>query len=375
MIYKDFHGLKLSALGMGAMRLPVTGADASSPIDEAAAAEMVEYAIKHGINYFDTAYGYHEGKSEIVMGKILAKYPRESFYLASKFPGFDLDKVERPAEIFEEQLKKCNVEYFDFYLFHNVCDRNIDWYLDPKYGIMDYLLKQKEAGRIRHLGFSAHASLEDMKRFLDAYSEHLEFVQIQLNYLDWKLQQAKEKVDLIRSYNLPVWVMEPVRGGKLAALSGENTKKLQALRPDRKAPEWAFRFLQTIPEVTMTLSGMSNMQQLQDNIQTYETLQPLNEEEMTVLQEVADSMMNILPCTSCRYCVSECQQELDIPTLMNLYNDTVFETTAKDALAKAAALPAEKQPSSCVGCRSCEQKCPQKIRISEVMTALAEKMG
>lgn len=375
MIYKEFQDLKLSALGMGAMRLPVTGAEASSPIDEEAVAEMVEYAIQNGINYFDTAYGYHDGKSEIVMGRVLAKYPRESFFLASKFPGFDLDKVERPAEIFEEQLKKCQVEYFDFYMFHNLCDRNIGWYMDPKYGIMDYLLEQKKAGRIRHLGVSTHASLEDMKRFLDAYAENLEFVQIQLNYLDWKLQLAKEKVELIRSYNLPVWVMEPVRGGKLAVLSEENTGKLKALRPDSGVPEWAFRFLQTIPEVTMTLSGMSNMQQLKDNIHTYGTAEPLNETEMKAILEVADTMMNILPCTSCRYCVPECPQELEIPTLMNLYNDTVFETTAKDALAKAAALPAEKQPSSCVGCRSCEQKCPQNIHISEVMTALAEKLG
>lgn len=375
MIYKKFQGMELSALGLGAMRLPVTGADASSPIDEAAAAEMVEYAIQNGINYFDTAYGYHAGQSETVMGKILAKYPRESFYLASKFPGFDLDKVQRPAEIFEEQLKKCGVDYFDFYLFHNVCDNNIDWYLDPKYGIMDYLLKQKEAGRIRHLGFSAHASLKDMRRFLDAYGEHLEFVQIQLNYLDWKLQQAKEKVALITEYHLPVWVMEPVRGGKLAALSAANTEKLQKICPDRGIPEWAFRFLQTVPEVTMTLSGMSNMQQLKDNIHTYETEQPLNETEMTALMEVADTMMNILPCTSCRYCVTECPQELDIPTLMNLYNDTVFETSAKDAVGKAAAMPEDKQPSSCVGCQSCEQVCPQKIHISEVMRAFAEMIG
>ena len=219
MIYKDYQGSRLSALGMGAMRLPVLDGD-DSRIDEDMAFQMVDCAMEQGVNYYDTAWGYHAGHSELVLGKALARYPRESFYLADKFPGYDLDNMDKVEEIFEEQLKKCGVSYFDFYLFHNVCEMNIDAYLDPKYGIFQYLMKQKENGRIRHLGFSAHGNLDVMKRFLEAYGKSMEFCQIQLNYLDWEFQDAKEKVALLDSWNIPVWVMEPLRGGRLASLHG-----------------------------------------------------------------------------------------------------------------------------------------------------------
>ena len=195
MIYRDFQDLKLSALGMGAMRLPVVEGD-DARIDVPAAQAMVDYAMEHGVNYYDTAWGYHNGQSELVMGEALKKYPRDSFYLATKFPGYDLSNMDKVQEIFEKQLEKCQVEYFDFYLFHNVCEMNIDAYLDPKYGIYDYLVSQKKAGRIRHLGFSAHGSYDVMKRFLEAYGKDMEFCQIQLNYLDWSFQDAKAKMEL-----------------------------------------------------------------------------------------------------------------------------------------------------------------------------------
>ena len=290
MIYRDFQDLKLSGLGMGAMRLPVIDGD-DSKIDTAAAEEMVAYAMEHGINYYDTAWGYHGGQSEIVMGNALKKYPRENFYLATKFPGYDLSNMDKVEEIFEEQLKKCQVEYFDFYLFHNVCEMNIDAYLDEKYGIYDYLIEQKKNGRIRHLGFSAHGSYDVIKRFLDAYGKDMEFCQLQLNYLDWSFQDAKAKVELLKEHDIPVWVMEPLRGGKLASLSEENTKKLREMRPDEETPAWAFRFLQSLPEVKVVLSGMSNMEQLQANIRTYEEDKPLNEEEMKTLLGIADKML------------------------------------------------------------------------------------
>ena len=167
MIYRDFQNMKLSGLGLGMMRLPVVEGN-DSVVDEAAAEEMIDYALHNGINYFDTAWGYHDGNSELVAGKYLTKYPRDSYYLASKFPGYDLSNMDKVEEIFEKQLKKCRTPYFDFYLFHNVFEGNIDAYLDPKYGILEYLLKQKENGRIRHLGFSAHGSVEVIRRFLDA---------------------------------------------------------------------------------------------------------------------------------------------------------------------------------------------------------------
>lgn len=376
MIYKEFQNLKLSALALGAMRLPVIdGNDAQ--IDEAAAGEMVAYAMEKGINYYDTAWGYHNGNSELVMGKILSGYPREKFYLASKFPGYDLSNMDKVEEIFEKQLEKCQVEYFDFYLFHNVCEMNINEYLDEKYGIFEYLIKQKENGRIRHLGFSAHGSCDIMKRFLDAYGGHMEFCQIQMNWLDWTFQDAKAKTELLKEHNIPIWVMEPLRGGKLAKLADEDDAKLKTLRPDETIPAWAFRFLQTIPEVVVTLSGMSNMEQLQENIQTFETEHPLNSDEMDTLLGIAGDMTGktILPCTSCRYCVSHCPKGLDIPMLLELYNEHCFTGGGFIAPMALMAVEKEKQPDACVGCRSCEAVCPQQIKISEAMADFHKKLN
>lgn len=376
MIYRDFQDVKLSALGMGAMRLPVVDGD-DSKIDEAAAFAMVDEAMARGVNYYDTAWGYHNGNSELVMGKALARHPREKFYLATKFPGYDLSNMGKVEEIFEKQLEKCQVEYFDFYLFHNVCEMNIDAYLDPKYGTYDYLLAQKKNGRIRHLGFSAHGDYDVMKRFLEAYGKDMEFCQIQLNYLDWDFQDAKRKVELLNQWNIPVWVMEPLRGGKLASLAPENEAKLKALRPDEGIPAWAFRYLQSIPSVVVTLSGMSNMEQMKENIATFETDKPLNETELETLHAIAQGMVKkiVLPCTACHYCTSHCPQGLDIPNLLSLYNEHCFTQGGFIAPMALSAIPADKQPSACIGCRSCEAVCPQGIKISEAMADFTAKLG
>lgn len=375
MIYKQFQDVRLSALGLGAMRLPVLGGK-DAEIDEPAAQAMVDYAMEHGVNYYDTAWGYHGGNSELVIGRALARHPRESFCLATKFPGYDLNNMGKVEEIFEEQLKKCRVDYFDFYLFHNVCEMNIGQYLDPRYGIDAYLTRQKANGRIRHLGFSAHGSVPVMRRFLEAYGDHMEFCQLQINYLDWTFQDAKAKVELLKEYNIPVWVMEPLRGGRLARLGESHTARLAALRPDEKTPAWAFRFLQTVPEVTMILSGMSNMDQLQENIRTFEEEKPLTEREMAELMEIADEILGkkALPCTACHYCTSHCPQGLEIPELIKLYNEHNFTEGGFIAPMVLQTMPEEKRPSACVGCRSCEAVCPQQIKISEAMKDFAEKM-
>ena len=374
MIYKEFQDLKLSQLGMGSMRLPVTdGNDAQ--IDEAKAAEMVEYAMSHGINYYDTAWGYHSGNSELVMGKLLQKYPRDSFYLATKFPGYDLSNMPKVEEIFEKQLEKCQVEYFDFYLFHNVCEMNIEQYLDEQYGIFEYLMKQKENGRIRHLGFSAHGSYDVIKRFLDAYGEHMEFCQLQINYVDWTLQSAEKKLKLLEEHQIPVWVMEPLRGGMLAKHSEENTEKLKELRPDETVPAWAFRFLQSLPNVSVILSGMSDFEQMKGNIHTFETEEPLNEKEMEVLLGIAGKLVNGVPCTKCRYCTDHCPQGIDIPYMIELYNEHVFTGGGFLAPMALMAVPKEKQPSACVSCKSCEAVCPQQIKISEVLADFVKKLS
>ena len=344
MIYKDFKALKLSALGMGAMRLPVINGDDGN-IDQAAVEQMVAQAMQRGINYYDTAWGYHNGQSEIALGKALSAYPRDSFYLADKFPGYDLSNMDKVEEIFEAQLKKCGVDHFDFYLFHNVCEMNIDAYLDEKYGIYDYLMKQKANGRIRHLGFSAHGSYEVIRRFLDAYGASMEFCQLQLNYLDWTFQDGKTKVELLKEHHIPVWVMEPLRGGRLAALTDEESSVLKALRPDEGIPAWAFRFLQSIPEVTMILSGMSNAAQLEDNLNTFETDRPLNDNEMNALMSLAGDMLKVkvLPCTACHYCVSHCPQQLDIPALLALYNEHSFTGGGFIAPMALSAIPQDRQ--------------------------------
>ena len=376
MMYRDFQDVKLSALGMGAMRLPVVDGD-DSKIDEAAAFAMVDEAMGRGVNYYDTAWGYHNGNSELVMGKALARHPREKFYLATKFPGYDLSNMGKVEEIFEKQLEKCQVEYFDFYLFHNVCEMNIDAYLDPKYGTYDYLLAQKKNGRIRHLGFSAHGDYDVMKRFLEAYGKDMEFCQIQLNYLDWDFQDAKRKVELLNQWNIPVWVMEPLRGGKLASLAPEDEAKLKALRPDEGIPAWAFRYLQSIPSVVVTLSGMSNMEQMKENIATFETDKPLNETELETLHAIAQGMVKkiVLPCTACHYCTSHCPQGLDIPNLLSLYNEHCFTQGGFIAPMALSAIPQDKWPSACIGCRSCEAVCPQGIKISEAMADFTAKLG
>jgi predicted aldo/keto reductase-like oxidoreductase len=310
------------------------------------------------------------------MGEILSKYPRESFYLASKFPGYDLKNMGKVEEIFEEQLRKCKVDYFDFYLFHNVCELNIDAYLDESYGIFEFLQKQLENGRIKHLGFSTHGTLETMGRFLDKYGKYMEFCQIQLNWLDWEFQNAKEKVELLAKWNLPVWVMEPVRGGSLCRLHPTYAEKLRAsVRPECTQAEVAFRYLQSIPSVTMILSGMSNFEQIRENIATFEEEKPLSEAECASLHALAEEMVRpkTLPCTACRYCTEYCPMELDIPRIIELYNEHNFSDGGFIAPMALRSLGG-KTPATCIGCRSCESVCPQNIKISEMMADFATKI-
>ena len=372
MIYKSFQGEQLSALGLGAMRLPTLP---DGTIDEAAAADMVAVAMREGVNYYDTAWGYHNGGSEPVMGKLLSAYPRESFKLASKFPGYDLSNMDKVTEIFEKQLERCRVSYFDFYMFHNVCEMNIDDYLDPKFGIYDYLIAQKRSGRIRHLGFSTHGTLETMRRFLTAYGKDMEFCQIQLNYVDWDFQEAKRKIELLNEYGIPVWVMEPLRGGKLANLGEAYQRALANIRKDETVPAMAFRFLQAIPEVVVTLSGMSNMTQLCENIATFKENKPLNGMEFdAILAMAADMTKNVIPCTSCRYCTEYCPQGLNIPRLIGLYNEHAFTGGGFIAPMALSRVDADKRPTACLGCGACEAVCPQNIKISEVMADFVRRL-
>ena len=375
MIFKSFKDLSLSALGLGCMRFPTVDGD-SAKIDMEKTARIVAYAMENGVNYYDTAWGYHGGNSEPVMGELLSKYPRDSYYLASKFPGYDLANHGKIEEIFEAQLKRCRVEYFDFYLIHSVTQVNIDRYLDPKYGTLEYVKKQKENGRIRHLGFSFHASPEVMERFLAVYGEYMEFGQLQLNWLDWSFQDAKTLVEILNRHSIPVWVMEPVRGGTLAALEPEHEAMLRALRPEASMAEWAFRFLQTIPSVTVTLSGMSNLDQLAENVKTFSEAKPLNAEEWDALMRIASEKggKNTLACTACRYCTEYCPMSLDIPYLISLYNEKTFTGWNIITRRAVAALNDKTHPDACIGCRACVEVCPQNIDIPAMMKHFGEVM-
>ena len=372
MIYNNFKGKSISALGFGTMRLPTVDGD-NAKIDQAKANEMFDYAIAHGVNYFDTAWGYHSGMSEISVGEALKRHKRDEFYLATKFPGYDVSNMGKAPEIFARQLEKCQVEYFDFYLVHNVCEANIEYYLDPKYKTVEYLLEEKKNGRIKHLGFSTHATFENFKRFLDMYGEVMEFCQIQLNYLDYEFQDAKAKIEYLRELNIPVWVMEPVRGGRLANLSEGELNDLHKIRNDESAPALAFRFVQSIPEVTVTLSGMSNFEQVKENIETYKEAKPFNADEMQKILSLGKKMTECVPCTSCRYCTEYCPQGLDIPKLIALYNEQVFSGGGFIVSMSLGSLPEDKRPSACIGCGACQAVCPQNIKIPEIFSDFVER--
>jgi len=368
MQYKAFQDLKISRLGMGNMRLPVL-ADGKT-VDKETTRKMLTYAYEHGVNYFDTAYSYHGGQSEPVVGEILREFPRDSFYLASKMPGHEINPHFNPKAIFEEQLRRCQVDYFDFYLLHNVCELSMPVYENQEFRILDYLLEQKAAGRIRHLGFSTHASVDTLRDYLDRHPGVFEFVQIQLNYLDWDLQDAKAKYELLTGRGLPIIVMEPCRGGKLASLPAGDEEALRAFRPDASIASWAFRWLQALPNVQVILSGMSNMEQMQDNVRTFSEEAPLSEAELACLRGAAAKMMNLLPCTGCRYCCNSCPQGLNIPELLSLYSDAALGA-ANTASMYIDALPEDKRPQSCVGCGNCRQVCPQGIDVPSIMKAFS----
>lgn len=371
MIYSDFQNEKLSLLGFGAMRLPCL---ADGSIDENQVAEMTRLAMEAGVNYFDTAYPYHGGQSERVMGRVLSKYPRDSYNLATKYPGHQiLSDGYNPAAIFEEQLEKCGVDYFDFYLLHNVNEKSMEVYMDPQWGIVDYFKEQKRLGRIRHLGFSSHAQVEGLEKFLDYCGQDMEFCQIQLNYMDWMLQKAKEKYELLTARGIPVWVMEPVRGGMLASLREENSARLKAIRPEVTDASWGFRFLQGLPNVKMVLSGMSNLAQMQDNLATFARRDTLNPEETELLLSIARGMMDSIPCTACRYCCDGCPKGLDIPALLAVYNELRVTPTVNAAM-RVEFLPEEKKPTACIACGKCARSCPQNIDIPRALKELAEKL-
>ncbi|MCQ2396998.1 MAG: aldo/keto reductase [Lentisphaeria bacterium] len=364
-------GDTLSNLGFGLMRFPTL---ADGKIDEEKAIEMIDCAFEEeGVNYFDTAYMYHGGQSELLAGKVLSRYPRDKFRLASKYPGFMLGDKQDPKAIFEEQLKKCQVEYFDYYLLHSVSENSYGIYMSPQWKIIEYFEEQRRLGRIRHFGFSAHASPDTMDRFLDEVGVKIDFCQIQLNYLDWTLQDAKAKYELLTKRNIPVWVMEPLRGGRLANLPSSAKAMLNKKRAELSPVEWAFKWLQTLPNVKVILSGMSTLEQVKDNGRIFSSEDVLSKDEWDFMQEVAEPLKQCVPCTGCRYCCEKCPAGLDIPRLLTIYNEIRFPEGM--AVGKQLeALPKEGLPEACVKCGQCTSVCPQKIDVPAALSNLAECM-
>ena len=361
---------RVSLLGFGGMRFPTDG---EGKIREAEAAGMLRRALEGGVNYFDTAHYYHDSQSEAFLGRVLAGVPRDSYYLATKLPVWKVESVSDAQAIFDLQLERLHTGYFDFYLFHAL-DRK-RWQAVKKQGMVEWAEELVRAGKIRRLGFSFHDSYEAFEEILTA--RQWDFCQLQLNYVDWLFQDGKAKVELLEERRIPVWVMEPLRGGRLARLSDQEAAPLKAMRPDETIPAWAFRFLQSIPSVTMVLSGMSDLEQMKANIATFQTEAPLNEKEAAGLMEVAGGMVSqtALPCTACHYCVSHCPKGLNIPELLALYNEHSFTGGGFLAPMALSAIPQDKWPSACIGCRSCEKVCPQQLKISEAMADFTAKLN
>lgn len=361
MIYKQFKNEKISALGLGSLRLPEK-ADQPNRIDRKEGQKVIDAAIAGGINLFDTAYTYHDGDSEIFLGEALGKYPRDSYYLATKFyvaAETDIQKV------FELQMERCQTDYFDFYLLHGLDENYIDAYMDQEKDYLGYLLRQKEKGRIRYLGFSSHAAPKTLKRFLDWYSGY-DMALVQLNYLDWSMLEAKQQYEILMDHKIPVWVMEPLKGGRLSSLNDKATRILKEAAPDRSISSWAFRFLMGLSGVQTVLSGMSDVKQVKENIELFEHPAPLNRKEQEALRSATAAFLDDLgvPCSGCRYCLSSCPEGIDIPLLLKGFN----ERNVSGETWRIAELAINgKGPESCKNCGACLSHCPQKINIPEIL--------
>lgn len=366
-----FKDTELSRLGLGTMRLPVKGIikrEANPIIDYKEAQKLVDFAIENGINYFDTAYMYHAGKSEKFIGTALSKYPRESYYLVDKLPIWMCKKPADMEKIFSNQFKRTGAAYFDNYLLHSLDKNNFE--KCEKFGAYDFLVEKQKQGLIKNIGFSFHGTIDDLKQIVS--SHHWDFAQIQLNYLDWKNQDAKTQYEILTEAGIPVIVMEPVRGGKLADIPKDAEKLFKNINCDASAASWAIKFVANLPNVVTILSGMNSIEQLQDNIDTLTDFKPLTDSELQACFNVA-SIMNkkdVIPCTGCDYC-ADCPKGVKISTVFACYNEykngDISEEKSKK---KYSEIPAENNADVCIKCGKCASHCPQSIKIPEKLEEL-----
>ncbi len=362
-------------LGFGLMRLP----QQDGTIDLERVCRMVDAYMQAGMNYFDTAYVYHGGNSERIIREALVKrHPREKFMLATKLPAWCLKTPEDRDRVFNEQLERCGVDYFDFYLLHSIEDgSNGETY--ERLDCFNWALQKKAEGKIRHFGFSFHGSPAYLIRVLDAHPE-IEFVQIQLNYADWKnpVVRSGELYEILHSRNIPMIIMEPVKGGTLASLTPELEAMYRAARPDASIASWALRFVGSLPGVMTILSGMSSEEQMADNIRTFTSFEPLSEEEQALVNQVRAIMLNVpqIGCTACRYCTPGCPMNIAIPDVfralntMSLYGDEFRPKAFYGGLIGQG----HGRAAECIACGQCEGVCPQHLPIISLLKDAAEKL-
>ena len=358
--------LTLPMLGFGMMRLPRRKKQGPE-IDLAEAERMFRRALEAGVNYFDTAYFYHNGLSEKCVGSVLSKIPRDSFYLADKMPVRALRKGSDVERIWQEQLAKCKVDYFDFYLLHNL---NRDRWKDvKKFRVYEFLKERQKEGKIRKLGFSFHDEPEVLETIAAAHE--WDFAQIQLNYLDWTLYRSKEQYEILTKRGIPVVVMEPLRGGALASLNDEANQVFKAANPDVSTASWAFRFAGSLPNVICVLSGMTKMEHLEDNIKTFTDFRALDDHERAVIESAlaAYRKTGAIPCTACRYC-TPCPVGVAIPRIFGLYNHAKVTGNYMQFRMIYDKMPEDERASACVRCGACLKKCPQKINIPEELAKI-----
>jgi len=359
--------MPVSLLGLGCMRLPVVGG-VDKRIDYEKAQEIVDYAFKNGINYFDTAHGYHGGQSQVFLGEALSRYPRESYYLATKMPMWSVVIKKDLGKIFALQQERLKTDCFDFYLLHSMDKGN--YKKAVKFGAYEFLSKMKAQGKIKNIGFSFHDSPELLEEIAGAHA--WDFAQLQINYVDWKNQKAKEQYEILEKYNIPCIVMEPVRGGSLAAPGAKAVELLKAAAPDKSVASWAIRYAASLPNVLTVLSGMSNMEQIRDNIATMADFQPLTEQELQIVEAAAEAynLKDVIPCTACRYCM-DCPSGVDIPRMFAVFNDYQAGKDKEKFLAAYKDAAKQARAENCAECGTCAPRCPQLIDIPEKLKTVA----